>query len=96
MFIWFNKASLTLNPAQQGQPQTVVSQDGEYYFDGPNKRIAVNVTVMNVGSQQSSQVYEIQDYIKVSSALTKMSKLPNGIKSEGQHHKFAPPYVNKK
>ncbi|XP_072043337.1 uncharacterized protein [Amphiura filiformis] len=58
-------ATLTLAPQQSGQPDALISQEGDYYFDGPNKRVAINVTVQVLDSQQpSQQIYQINDFNK--------------------------------
>ena len=62
----FPAALLGHQPGQQGTPEQLYSQEGIYYFDKANTRLATNVTVQMLNTQQpAQQVYQIQDFSKV-------------------------------
>ena len=65
-FVIIIPALLGHQPAQHGTPEQLYSQEGIYYFDKANTRLASNVTVLMLNTQQpAQQVYEIQDFSKV-------------------------------
>ncbi len=49
----------------------LISQQADYYFDGPNKRYAMNISTYDMDNQPSTeQIYQILDFVKVLSLFT--------------------------
>ena len=69
LFFLFIAAILIHQPAQEGIPESLDSEEVMYYFDQPNKRIAINNTFQELNSKHGKEpalhIYTILDYGKV-------------------------------